>query len=145
MNNPYLVSCPLSRTCKDMQGRESLDCLRLKCPVLSAPSVAMIRLWFGECLSRDWKMGSLQKGFSRWKNLYSGISKISKCSRISRQWSDSPLFSALSGLSSISRISKFSRISTECILFKDPFSDSKSRQALLWCPLLCGSRSLLKL
>ena len=41
----------------------------------------------------------------------SWISKISKFSRISRKWSDSPLFSTVWGFSRISGVSRFSRIS----------------------------------
>ena len=51
---------------------------------------------------------------------FSGISKISKFSRISRKWLDSPLFSTVSGFSKVSRISKFSRISRKWTILKRP-------------------------
>ena len=60
--------------------------------------------------ARDQKKGSLRKG----------ISKISRFSRISRKWSDSPLFSTVWGFSKISRISKFSRISRKWTFLKRP-------------------------
>ena len=47
--------------------------------------------------------GSFTGGFSR-------ITKTSKFSRISRRWSDSPLFSTVWRFSKTSRISKFPRI-----------------------------------
>ena len=42
-----------------------------------------------------------------------GISKLSKFSRISGKWLESPLFSTVWGFPRISSISKFSRISSE--------------------------------
>ena len=59
--------------------------------------------------------GSLRKGSFHWG--ISRISKISKFSRNSRQWSDSPLFSTLLNFS---RISKFSRISRKLTFLKRP-------------------------
>ena len=52
----------------------------------------------------------------------SNISNISKCPRISRRWSDSPLFSRVWGFSRNSRISKFSRLSRRWTFLKTPFS-----------------------
>ena len=72
-------------------------------------------------LFRDRKKGSLRKG-----SFAGGISRISKISRISRKWPDSPLFSTVWGFSKISRISKFSRkwIFLKRPLFqKTPFSE----------------------
>ena len=63
----------------------------------------------------------------------SRISKISTFSRISRKWSDSPLFSTVWGSSKISRISKFSRISRKWTFLKrplfqkTPFSEPEER------------------
>ena len=48
------------------------------------------------------------------------FSRISKISRFSRKWLDSPLFSTLWGFSKISRISKFSRISRKRTFLKRP-------------------------
>ena len=50
------------------------------------------------------------------------ISKISRFSRVSRQWSASPLFSRVWRFSTISRISKFSGISGKWTSMKSPFS-----------------------
>ena len=52
----------------------------------------------------------------------SRISEISKFSRISRKWSESPFYSRVWGFSRNSRISKFSRISRRWTFLKDPFS-----------------------
>ena len=52
----------------------------------------------------------------------SRISEISKFSRISRNWSDSPLFSRVWGFSKISRISEFSRISRRWTFLKRPLT-----------------------
>ena len=57
----------------------------------------------------------------------SRISQISKFSRISRTWSDSPLFSRVWGPS---RISKFSEISRKWTFLKDPFA----KRPLFWNP-----------
>ena len=50
----------------------------------------------------------------------SGISKVSRFSRISRKWSDSPLLSTVWGFSKNSRISKFPRISRKWTFVKRP-------------------------
>ena len=49
-----------------------------------------------------------------------GISRISKISRISREWSDSPFFSRVWRLSRISKFSIFSKISRKWTFLKRP-------------------------
>ena len=63
-------------------------------------------------LARAGKRGQYERGL-----FTGGISGISKFSRFSRKWSDSPLFSTVWGFS---RISKFSRISREWTFLKRP-------------------------
>ena len=60
-----------------------------------------------------YERGLFTRGISR-------ISRISKFLRISRKWSESPLFSTVWGFSRMSRISKFSRISREWSFLKRP-------------------------
>ena len=71
-----------------------------------------------DCLHRARKKGHYERGL--FPGEISRIPKISKFSRISRRWSDSPLFSTVWGFSGISRISKFSRISRKWIFLKRP-------------------------
>ena len=61
------------------------------------------------------------KGGHYEKGLFTaGISRISRFSRISRKWSESPLFYRVWGLSRISRIPTFSRISKKKVFLKRP-------------------------
>ena len=66
------------------------------------------------------KSGHYEKGFFTGR-----ISSISKFSRISRRWSDSPLLSTVWGLS---RVSKFSRISRKRTFLKRPLFQNRDRK-----------------
>ena len=71
-------------------------------------------------LCRERKRGHYERGL--FTGRISRISRISKISGLSRNWSDSQLFSTIRGFSRISRISKFSGISTERTFLKRPLS-----------------------
>ena len=83
-----------------------------------------------------WDLGTGKRGHYE-RGLFTGvisrIPKISRFSRISRKWPDSPLFSRVWGFSKISRISKFSRISRKWTFLKrplfqkTPFSEPEDR------------------
>ena len=76
-----------------------------------------------------WVFGTGKRGHYE-RGLFTGgisrISKVSRFSRISKKWSDSPLFSTVWGFSKIIRISKFSRKWTflkRPLFQKTPFSE----------------------
>ena len=68
---------------------------------------------FGTGKRGHYERGLFTGGISR-------ISKMSRFSRISRKWLDSPLFSTVWGFSNFSRISKFSRTSRKWTFLKRP-------------------------
>ena len=85
---------------------------------------------------RSGKRGHYEKGL--FTGEISRTSKISKLSRISRRWPESPLFSTVWGFSKSSRISKFSRISRKMgfsektSLPQDPFFRTRHIPSGIW-------------
>ena len=75
---------------------------------------------WASCRHALWRLLSVERGHYERSLFTEEISRISKISRFSRKWSDSPLFSTLWGLSRISKISKFSRISRKSTFLKRP-------------------------
>ena len=108
--------CTCAIRCHKMVGRERQSTHEsLPIVLLCCTDVSSHFSWFW---IRTGKRGHYERGL-----FTEGISRISRISKFSRKWSDSPLFSTVWGFSEISRISKFSRESLENGLsWKDPFS-----------------------